>query len=141
MRSRPTTALPAELRGMQRQTYLTRRRVDDSRVVLRLEGEHDVDSAARLGRELEEVFESGADAIVDLSRAEFIDSSILGVLAHAHRVAESSAQVRLVVIAPPDSQAARLFDLVGARDFIPTLPSLGAAVDPHGMLNSKGRPG
>jgi len=105
--------------------------VDDSRVVLRLDGEHDVSSAARLGRELEEVFGSGADVIVDLSEAEFIDSSLLGVLVHAHRVAESSAHVRLVVIAPPDSPAAKLFDLVGARDFIPTFPSLGDAVDGH----------
>jgi len=50
------------------------------------------------------------------------------VLVHAHRVAEASAHVRLVVIAPPDSPPAKLFDLVGARDFIPTFPSLGDAV-------------
>ena len=111
MRSRLTTTPPAEPRWMQRQPYLTRRRVDDSRVVVRLEGEHDATSA-----------------IIDLSDAEFIDSSILGVLVHAHRVAETSAQVRLVVIVPPDSPAAKLFDLVGARDFIPTFPSLGDAV-------------
>ena len=36
--------------------------------------------------------------------------------------------MRLVVIAPPDTPAAKLFDLVGARDFIPTLPSLGDSV-------------
>jgi anti-anti-sigma factor len=113
---------------MRRQPYLTRRRVDDSRVVVRLEGEHDVDSAARLATELEDVFGSGADAIIDLSEAEFIDSSILGVLVHAHRVAEASTHVRLVVIAPPDSPAAKLFDLVGAREFIPTFPTLGDAV-------------
>jgi anti-anti-sigma factor len=141
MRSRLITTPPAELRRMRRQPYLTRRRVDGSRVVVRLEGEHDVDSAARLARELEEIFASGAGAIVDLSDAEFIDSSILGVLVHAHGLAASSAHARLVVIAPPDSQAARLFDLVGARDFIPTFPSLGAAVGPRGMLNSDGRPG
>jgi hypothetical protein len=52
---------------MQRQPYLTRRRVDDSRVVVRLEGEHDATSAVRVGRELDEVFRSGADAIIDLS--------------------------------------------------------------------------
>jgi anti-anti-sigma factor len=132
MRSRLTTTLPAELRQMQRPPYLTRRRVDDSRVVVHLEGEHDVDSAARLARELEDVFGSGADAIIDLSDAEFIDSGILGVLVHAHRVAEASAHVKLVVIAPSDSSAAKLFDLVGARDFIPTFPSLGEAVDPRG---------
>ncbi len=79
-------------------------------------------------RELDEVFGSGSGAIIDLSDAEFIDSGILGVLVHAHRVAETSAQVRLVVIVPPDSPAAKLFDLVGARDFIPTFPSLGDAV-------------
>jgi len=50
------------------------------------------------------------------------------VLVHAHRVAEASAHVSLVVIAPPDSPAAKLFDLVGARDFIPAFPSLGDAV-------------
>jgi hypothetical protein len=94
MRSRLTTTLPAELRQMQRPPYLTRRRVDDSRVVVHLEGEHDVDSAARLARELEDVFGSGADAIIDLSDAEF--------------------------------------DLIGARDFIPSFPSLGEAVDPRG---------
>jgi anti-anti-sigma factor len=102
--------------------------VDDSHVVVRLEGEHDVDSAARLGRELAGVFGSGADAIIDLSDAEFIDSSILGVLVHAHQVAEASAHARLVVIAPADGPAAKLFALVGARDFIPTFPSLGDAV-------------
>jgi hypothetical protein len=36
--------------------------------------------------------------------------------------------VRLVVIVPPDSPAAKLFDLVGARDFIPTFASLGDVV-------------
>jgi hypothetical protein len=74
MRSRLTTTPPAELRQMPRQPYLTRRRVDESRVVVHLEGEHDVDSA-RLARELEDVFGSGADAMIDLSDAEFIDSS------------------------------------------------------------------
>jgi anti-anti-sigma factor len=126
---------------MQKQPYLTRRLVDDSRVIIRLEGEHDVDSAARLATELEEIFGSGVDAIIDLSDAEFIDSSILGVLVRAHHVTDASAHARLVVIAPPNTPAAELFDLVGARDFIPTLPSLGAAVDSRGVLNSKGRRG
>ena len=65
--------------------------------------------------------------IVDLSDAEFIDSSILGVLVKAHRVAEASAGVRLAVVAPPGTPAGKLFDLVGARDFIPTFPSFGEA--------------
>jgi anti-anti-sigma factor len=116
---------------MRKPSHLTRRRVDGSRVVVRLEGGHDVSSAVSLARELEEVFESGADVIIDLSDAEFIDSSILGVLVNAHRVAESSAHVGLVVVAPPGSPAAKLFDLVGAGDFIPTFPSFGDAARRH----------
>ena len=112
---------------MQKQPHLTRRRVDRSRWVVRLEGEHDASSGVNLSRELEEALQPGADVIVDLSDADFIDSSILGVLVKAHQVAEVSAGVRLAVVAPPGTPAGKLFDLVGARDFIPTFPSFGDA--------------
>jgi anti-anti-sigma regulatory factor len=67
-----------------------------------------------------------ADVIVDV---RFIDAGILGVLVNAYTAAESSADVQLAAAAPPSTPAAKLFELVGARDFIPTFPSFRDAVD------------
>jgi anti-anti-sigma factor len=114
----------------QRQPYITRRHAGASRWVLRLEGDHDVSTSANLRKELDGVLEPGARVVVDLTDAQLIDSSILGELVNAHeRAQSSSADEALAVVAPPGTAAAKLFDLVGAREFIPTFDSCADAFD------------
>ena len=51
--------------------------------VLTLHGEHDVSTEPSLAEELERVAAAGGPVVVDLSDAQFIDSSILRVLVSA----------------------------------------------------------
>lgn len=93
--------------------------------VLALYGEHDLSTAAELREEIERVAGSGRDVIVDLTNAEFIDSSIIGVLVAGHRDAGESrdADRPLIAVAAPGGPVARLFELVSISELITVYPT------------------
>jgi anti-sigma B factor antagonist len=110
--------------------YISRIPAGASCWIVRLEGDHDVSAATALQNAIDEMLTPGTRLVVDLAAARFIDSSILGVLVNAHRRADSSARdPAFAVVAPPGTAAASLFDLVGAREFIPTFDSCGEAIE------------
>lgn len=80
-------------------------------VVIELVGEHDVSTAASLDEVLGTIDPEEA-RIVDLSAATFIDSSILTALVSAASRDDGAAAT--VMVAPPGSPAARLFELTQA---------------------------
>ena len=84
--------------------------------LLRLEGEHDVSTVARLREAIEGVFAQGTCVVLDLSQATFVDSSVLGELIRAHNRVAATRDEKLAVVAPASSAAARLFDLTGVDD-------------------------
>lgn len=66
---------------------------------------------------------AGSGAVVDLTEASFIDSAILGVLIRAQETADLLGKEGVAVVAPPSSEPARLFDLVGADESLAIFPS------------------
>jgi anti-anti-sigma factor len=105
---------------------VARRISDPPTRVVGLSGEHDVSTAADLERALAHAVASGAPVVVDLRRATFADSAILGTIIGANMQAGRRC---FAVVMPPPGAVARLFDLVDARSILVTFATLGLAVD------------
>ncbi len=86
--------------------------------LLKLRGEHDIATAHNLDAQLEAVFLHGTSVIVDLSGAQFIDSSIVAAIFRRLRSAKEGGDGDLVVCAPPGSFARRVFDQASLADVV-----------------------
>jgi anti-sigma B factor antagonist len=95
--------------------------------VLALHGEHDLSTVPSLRRELDDALDGAAAIVVDLSHAEFIDSTVLGALARTYD-STSDRDLRFAVVAPVASFARRLLDLVSLSDLMGTHETLADAV-------------
>jgi anti-sigma B factor antagonist len=84
----------------------------DGVVVVVLSGEHDLASSNELDELLAGLVTTNELAVVDLTTAEFIDSSTLGVLARAHREAEKSGN-RLRLQVEPGATVERILEISG----------------------------
>jgi anti-anti-sigma factor len=84
----------------------------DGVVVVELTGEHDLGSSDALDELLSGLVATNELTVVDLTPAEFIDSSTLGVLARAHREAEKSGN-RLRLQVAPGAAVERILDISG----------------------------
>ena len=102
--------------------------LDHSIRVVALVGEHDVSNRQHVLAELERVIEPRVCVIVDLSDADFIDSSVLGVLVAAHKRAEWRSGTTFAVVVSPGTAPERLFGMTDARALFPTFSSLEEAV-------------
>jgi len=94
-------------------------------VVIQLVGEHDVSTVASLDAALGRIGPDEA-RIVDLSAATFIDSSILTTLVGA--ASRDGGAAATVMVAPPGSAAARLFELTRAAAAMSVYESADAAL-------------
>ncbi len=85
--------------------------------VVELHGEHDLATVPDLRAELADVSAPGVAVIVDLTRATFIDSSILSELIQAQLRADGAEDEGFAVVAPPDGFPARVVGMasMGAR--------------------------
>ena len=96
--------------------------------VLALTGEHDVSTTVpALSAELERLLAADARVVVDLTQAEFIDSSVVGTLIAAHSRVQAAAG-RVAIAVAPGSFAERLLTLVGVSEIGPVFPTRAAAV-------------
>jgi anti-anti-sigma factor len=95
-------------------------------VVVELIGEHDLSTHGDVERALMEIG-SAEGCIIDLSPATFIDSSILTVLVQATR--RDGACASTVVVAPPGTAAARLFEITQAGSVVEVCWSMGEALE------------
>ena len=86
----------------------------DATHVVALLGEHDISTEPELRRALDVPF--GKRVIADLTRATFIDSTVIRSLIDAN-------DGDLAVIIAPGTMPARVWELVGLTDKIPTYPS------------------
>ena len=59
--------------------------VHQDRAVVRLDGEHEAYMADKLARHITGLLTEGVGVTIDLRRATFIDSTVIGVLLSAHR--------------------------------------------------------
>jgi len=92
--------------------------------LLSLHGEHDIATQPSLREQLGHVRAAGGPIVVDLSGASFVDSTIVGALLEC---AEGGSAVSAV--APPESAARRLADLVRMADSLPVYDDIAAGID------------
>ena len=74
-------------------------------------------------------FSGGSTVIVDMSEAEFIDSTTLSVLIGARR-----QRYPIAVVAPSGTAAGRLAELVCLADMIPTYQTRAEALTDHDVV-------
>jgi anti-sigma B factor antagonist len=97
--------------------------------VVALSGEHDISTTApTLSAELDRLFDSGSRVVVDLARAEFIDSSVVNALIDAHMRTLRDAEHRIAIVVAPGSFPDRLLSLVGMSEIAPVFPTRAAAL-------------
>lgn len=92
--------------------------------VITLHGESDAYVAPRVRADLAAAFGTEAPLVVDLSRATFIDSTIVGVLLEG--LAESEKLERPLLLLLPDDSAPevhRLFEITGLTSLLPVVRS------------------
>jgi anti-anti-sigma factor len=91
---------------------VTTQHLDGDVWLVTAEGEHDLAVSPGIGDTLDDLERRvGTKIIVDLTPAEFIDSTVIGALAR-----HSDRHDRVVVVVPPDSFARRLFHIVSLED-------------------------
>jgi anti-anti-sigma regulatory factor len=96
----------------------------DGAWLVALEGEHDLSTAALLEQATIGLWQRCTLAVVDLSGAAFIDTSVINWLMSAKRLVEASGSGTLgIVEGPPASFAARLFGLLSLRDVLACYPT------------------
>jgi anti-sigma B factor antagonist len=91
---------------------------DQGAWVVTLRGEHDLSTEPSLGDALKQAFGGGSKVVVDLSQAEFIDSTVLRALAYGQQEAEEHAEHEIAIVAPSGAFARRLLQLTGIDNLI-----------------------
>jgi anti-sigma B factor antagonist len=89
-------------------------------VVVVVEGEHDIYTAPTLRERLDEALDRGGGIVVDLTKATFVDSSVLGALLDARRRALDAEQGFVVCVGDEvEPGVRRILDITG---LVPVLP-------------------
>jgi anti-sigma B factor antagonist len=94
-------------------------RADAGLAVLTISGEHDLSTAPELRRRLDLLLDEGTAAVVDLSPATFVDSSILGVILDSRRRASEAGAGFAVAHSGSADAVNRVLDVTGLRNELP----------------------
>jgi anti-sigma B factor antagonist len=98
--------------------------------VVMLEGEHDVYTAPSVTGRIDSFLSEGVPVVVDLSRASFIDSSILRALIVARNGSqEKSLGFAVCLDQSEDSAVQRVFEVARAQELFPILSSQAEAIE------------
>jgi anti-sigma B factor antagonist len=99
-------------------------------IVVAIEGEHDIYTAPALRERLDEALERGGGIVVDLTRATFVDSSVLGALLDARRRALEGSQGFVVCVGDTvEPGVRRILDITGLVPVLPVIEGREAAID------------
>jgi anti-sigma B factor antagonist len=99
-------------------------------VVVVVEGEHDIYTAPTLRERLDEAIGRGGGVVVDLTRATFLDSSVLGALLDARRSALEAGQGFVACVGESvEPGVQRILDITGLVPVLPVVSSRQAAID------------
>jgi anti-anti-sigma factor len=97
--------------------------------IVSLLGEHEAYSALDLEQKLDGAVRTGETVVVDLSRAEFLDSTIVAVLLRTRDLAERKGLRFALVMDDSTGWAVRkLFAVTGLEDMLPIAPSRAEAL-------------
>jgi anti-sigma B factor antagonist len=94
-------------------------RKEEGLAVLTISGEHDLSTAPNLRRRIDGLLDEGTATVVDLSRATFIDSSILGVILDGRRRAGESKIGFAISRADGSDAVDRVLEVTGLRAELP----------------------
>jgi anti-sigma B factor antagonist len=107
-------------------------RMDEGHVgLVTLEGDHDMGTAPGLQERLGGLVDAGVPAVVDLTAATFIDSTILRALLSARRRAREGGIGFAVLIGDPPAEPAvrHVFEMTQLVDVFPVVASRAEAVN------------
>jgi anti-anti-sigma factor len=90
---------------------------DTDIAIVKLFGEHDMADSEELSKILHRVLGARDLLVVDLSEAEFIDSSILNSLIAARRTADR-AGLKMTIQLGPEATVARVLELSGLNGYL-----------------------
>jgi anti-anti-sigma factor len=116
---------PYPLRPVPRYSLEPMDRVSvDTRVpgvaLVSLVGEHELYSALKLQERIDALIADGLSIVIDLTEAAFLDSSIVGVLLRAQKLAAASHVDYTVVLSKSTGQPVRrMFEITGLSDILP----------------------
>lgn len=96
-------------------------------VVVILGGEHDLYSADRLRQTFDDLLFGNERLIVDLSNAEFIDSTIIGVLVQATNRADGRDR-RFTVVLGTAPVVERILEITGVMTVLNVVPTVELAL-------------
>lgn len=102
--------------------------------VVALVGQHDLSMVDDLSDEIERQFRSAQHVVVDLTRATFVDSTVVCALALGGEHARARSACRFAVVAAPDSFVHKVFDMVDLRNMMPTYETLHEALAEGGVV-------
>ena len=92
-----------------------------------LSGEHDLSSAGDLGKALAESLEASSHLIVNLSAAEFIDSSTIGALVSAKHSADAVGK-KFTLVLGTAAIVERALEVSGVIPILNVVPTVDAAL-------------
>jgi anti-sigma B factor antagonist len=99
-------------------------------VVVAVEGEHDIYTAPTLRERLDDALGRGGGIVVDLTRATFVDSSVLGALLDVRRRALEAGQGYVVCVGDTvEPGVQRILDITGLVPVLPVLRGRDEAIE------------
>lgn len=102
-----------------------------------LRGEHDIYTVPTLRERLGELHATELDIIIDLSQTAFLDSSVLGALLGATETARAQGKgVAVVLGEPPTETVARIFEVTGLAEVLPTCATREGALELFGQAGA-----
>ena len=108
---------------------ITLKHEDPAVGVVKLLGEHDAYSAARLENELAVLLDSGLRIVVDLREATFVDSQTLSILLAArHEAEQADLGFTLVLGGRESTQVRRILDMTGLAAAFAIFPTQDEAL-------------
>jgi hypothetical protein len=96
--------------------------------LIALEGDHDLSTTPLLEQQTSSVWPLCTIAVVDLSKATFIDCSVINWLLRTCDAPAAGHRVLRIVQGPPESAAARMCSLLSLRDRLAWYPTRQAAL-------------
>ena len=96
--------------------------------VVRLIGDHDLATRPHFVAELDRLFQSGSSVVVDLTDADFVDSTVIAALVEAHGQTVSEPQYSLAVVVAPGSRVERVIALVDLGSTVPVFSTRDEAI-------------
>jgi anti-sigma B factor antagonist len=102
---------------------------DSGVVIVSLSGEHDLTTAPTLRERVQEAIGMKGGLLIDLTNAEFIDSSIIGVVLEGQRLAEENGLGFAAALEGGDPAVRRVLEVTGLDTNLPVHPSIDAAME------------